>query len=270
MPPPQPPSTGLKSFMREPPRRSRGRSTAISTPAPPSPGSGRASAIRCCAWSTARRARRTPTRRAYAKFQRPGVYATTVTHPAHFRGYLLEQLEPLAAEYGAEIAVGVSDQEIPYPYVLERVDEIGRSGVTASRAGRAISRPRCSPSWATRWRTGSGEAHDGRAATACPVRRGAGRLFAAPARPLHRQRLAPCAALDPAHQLSPLCRSVRALGLEQPRASTAPTRPWCCRAEREIGRGTTAARPRQLSSPAPWHRFQMPAYHLLAARRPRA
>src|SRR5207244_4785342 len=58
------------------------------------------------------------TRRAYAKFQRPGVYATTVTHPTHFRRYLLEQLEPLADEYDAEISVEASGQEIPYPYVL--------------------------------------------------------------------------------------------------------------------------------------------------------
>jgi AMP nucleosidase len=72
------------------------------------------------------------TRRAYAKFQRPGTYTTTVTHPNHFRRYLLEQLEPLVAEYAAEISVDVSSQEIPYPYVLERVDDIGRSGVTAS------------------------------------------------------------------------------------------------------------------------------------------
>src|ERR1700704_5692036 len=71
------------------------------------------------------------TRRAYAKFQRPGVYATTVTHPHHFRRYLLEPLEPLVAEYGAEITVEASGQEIPYPYVLERVDDISRTGVTA-------------------------------------------------------------------------------------------------------------------------------------------
>src|SRR5262249_10645197 len=35
--------------------------------------------------------------RAFAKFSEPGVYATTVTQPAEFRGYLLEQLEPLVA-----------------------------------------------------------------------------------------------------------------------------------------------------------------------------
>ena len=45
------------------------------------------------------------TRRAFAKFQQPSVYAT-VTHPRHFRSYLLEQLVPLVKEYGAEIESG--------------------------------------------------------------------------------------------------------------------------------------------------------------------
>ena len=62
------------------------------------------------------------TRRAFAKFQQPGIYETTVTHPRHFRSYLLEQLMPLVKEYGAEIEVGLSNREIPYPFVLERVE----------------------------------------------------------------------------------------------------------------------------------------------------
>ena len=41
------------------------------------------------------------TRRAWAKFQAPGRYSTTVTQPAFFRQYLLEQLRPLAEEFGA-------------------------------------------------------------------------------------------------------------------------------------------------------------------------
>ena len=35
------------------------------------------------------------TRRAWAKFQSPGLYSTTVTQPAFFRQYLLDQLRPL-------------------------------------------------------------------------------------------------------------------------------------------------------------------------------
>ena len=41
------------------------------------------------------------TRRGYAKFAVPGVYSTTVTHPAEFRAYLLDQLRPLVRDYGA-------------------------------------------------------------------------------------------------------------------------------------------------------------------------
>ncbi|WP_238181926.1 AMP nucleosidase [Methylobacterium trifolii] len=57
--------------------------------------------------------------RATAKLQSAGVYATTVTQPAYFRAYLIAQLEPLVADYGVGLEVGVSAQEIPYPYVLE-------------------------------------------------------------------------------------------------------------------------------------------------------
>ena len=38
-------------------------------------------------------------KRAYAKFQGRGSYATTVTQPDFFRRYLLEQLQPLVDEY---------------------------------------------------------------------------------------------------------------------------------------------------------------------------
>ncbi len=85
-----------------------------------------------------------PTLRAFARLERPGVYETTVTHPAPFRGYLLEQLEPLAAEYGAEIEVGLSAQEIPYPYVIERTEEITGANVSASELARHFPTPHLS------------------------------------------------------------------------------------------------------------------------------
>ncbi len=87
---------------------------------------------------------RAPSLRAYARFERLGVFETTITHPAVFRGYLLEQLEPLATEYGAEIEVGVSAQEIPYPYVIERAEEITGAHVTASELARHFPTPRLS------------------------------------------------------------------------------------------------------------------------------
>ncbi|MGL4495225.1 MAG: AMP nucleosidase [Beijerinckiaceae bacterium] len=80
-------------------------------------------------------------RRAFAKLAGPGEYATTVTHPRDFRAYLLEQLQPLAAEYGATIHVRRSDQDIPYPYVFERGDELGRGGVTAVELARHFPVP---------------------------------------------------------------------------------------------------------------------------------
>ena len=59
------------------------------------------------------------TRRAWAKLQLPGDYATTVTQPAAFRAYLLEQLRPLAGEYGVRISVGRSEQELSLIHISE-------------------------------------------------------------------------------------------------------------------------------------------------------
>lgn len=81
------------------------------------------------------------TQRAYAKFQGPGIYATTITHPTAFRRYLLEQLKPLVEEYGAQLEVTRSEQEIPYPYVLERGDELAHGAVAASDLARYFPTP---------------------------------------------------------------------------------------------------------------------------------
>ena len=80
--------------------------------------------------------------RAFAKFQGPGVYATTVTHPGHFRRYLVEQLTHLVRDYNATIEVGVSDQEIPYPYVLDQGDDLGVGGISAAELALYFPAPR--------------------------------------------------------------------------------------------------------------------------------
>lgn len=80
--------------------------------------------------------------RAYGKFQGPGTYATTVTHPEHFKRYLIEQLTFLVKDYGCEISVERSDQEIPYPYVLDQGDDLGRNGVTAAELALHFPAPR--------------------------------------------------------------------------------------------------------------------------------
>ena len=89
------PSIGWRRCM---PRQSR-RSGRLWRALPPAarrrpPRSARASAIPNCAWSGDPRGPIPITRRAWAKFQAPGVYATTVTQPGFFRPYLLEQLRP--------------------------------------------------------------------------------------------------------------------------------------------------------------------------------
>ncbi|WP_341303749.1 AMP nucleosidase [Pseudomonas sp. TMP25] len=76
--------------------------------------------------------------RAYAKVQVPGTYSVTVTHPAAFRKYLLEQLRPLMSDYTVRVEVGVSQQSIPYPYVVEQGDELAGSGVTAAELARVF------------------------------------------------------------------------------------------------------------------------------------
>ncbi len=58
-------------------------------------------------------------RPAYGTLRFPGVHGTTVTRPDLFRDYLLEQLTLLIESHGVPIQVGVSDQPIALPFVVE-------------------------------------------------------------------------------------------------------------------------------------------------------
>jgi AMP nucleosidase len=80
-------------------------------------------------------------RRAYARFAAPGVYATTITHPAEFRAYLIDQVTSLIRDYEAVVEVGQSEQEIPYPYALQGGDELARGGVTAAELAQHFPTP---------------------------------------------------------------------------------------------------------------------------------
>lgn len=82
--------------------------------------------------------------RAFAKLQQPGVYETTITHPGPFRHYLLEQLRHLVADFDVELQVERSAQEIAYPYVLERTEEIATSGITPGELALHFPTPRLS------------------------------------------------------------------------------------------------------------------------------
>jgi AMP nucleosidase len=82
-----------------------------------------------------------PVARAYAKFQMAGLYATTVTQAEAFRPYLEEQLSYLVNDFGATLQVGVSGQDIPYPYVLEKGDELGQAGVSPAELAQYFPTP---------------------------------------------------------------------------------------------------------------------------------
>ncbi|ESQ74892.1 AMP nucleosidase [Asticcacaulis sp. AC402] len=57
--------------------------------------------------------------RAFARFSRPGSYSSSITRPDLFGDHIEEQLELLIRDYNADCSVSLSDQEIPYPYVLD-------------------------------------------------------------------------------------------------------------------------------------------------------
>ncbi|MGL4729118.1 MAG: AMP nucleosidase, partial [Bosea sp. (in: a-proteobacteria)] len=85
--------------------------------------------------------RHASSRKAYVKFAEPGIYATTVTQPAHFAGYLAAELGPLVADFGVTLEVGVSDQEIPYPYVLHGGDELALGDLSVADLARHFPVP---------------------------------------------------------------------------------------------------------------------------------
>ena len=80
-------------------------------------------------------------KRATAKLQSAGTYVTTITQPDYFRPYLLDQLRPLVRDYGVTIEVGSSASEIPYPYVIEPGADLARGGVSSADLARHFPVP---------------------------------------------------------------------------------------------------------------------------------
>ena len=72
--------------------------------------------------------------RAYARLSQSGQYATSIARPALFRAYLEEQLSLIVRDYDVTVSVGVSEQEIPYPYVLD--GEVALGGASAADLAR--------------------------------------------------------------------------------------------------------------------------------------
>ena len=80
--------------------------------------------------------------RAYGQLTWPGEYAVTITHPAFFRAYLIEQLSLLVEDYGAELSVRVSDTEIPYSFVLDAAGAASFENVPTEELARHFPSPR--------------------------------------------------------------------------------------------------------------------------------
>ncbi len=74
--------------------------------------------------------------RAFARIGNPGHYAITVTRPALYRDYLIEQLSLLFQDFDVELSVGRSDQEIPFPYVLDGAADLALADIGAAEIAR--------------------------------------------------------------------------------------------------------------------------------------
>ncbi len=201
------------------------------------------------------------TRRAWAKLQRPGVYATTVTQPGFFRPYLLEQLEPLVREYGAALHVGDSTQELPYPYVLEPGDELVHGEVATADLVRHFPTPNLSAV--------GDEVADGLWA----FEQGQPRplaLFDAVRVDYSLRRLVHYTGTDwravqPWILLTNYQRYVDQFvrwGLAELADPASPYDSLVLPGGGVLGRDMPDQAAEALVSAAPWHRFQMPAYHL--------
>jgi AMP nucleosidase len=89
-----------------------------------------------------RESRRARGSRAFGQLIWPGDYAVSITQPRHFRSYLLDQLRPLHDDFGALIEVGVSEQEIPYSFVIDGLDGIDPNTVKMSDLARRFPFPK--------------------------------------------------------------------------------------------------------------------------------
>ena len=74
--------------------------------------------------------------RAFGRLQTAGTYATTITRPRFFAAYLAEQLELIAGDYDVRLEVRRSQQEMPFPYVLDGAAGARMAGIPAAELAR--------------------------------------------------------------------------------------------------------------------------------------
>ncbi|MDE2383325.1 MAG: AMP nucleosidase [Alphaproteobacteria bacterium] len=201
--------------------------------------------------------------RAYAKFQGPGTYATTVTQPQFFAGYLLEQLGYLTRDYGAKISVGPSSQEIPYPYVLQGGSELGNSDVSAAELALHFPVPQLSlvgdEIADSQWEASMGRYHPLALFDAVRVDYSLKRLQHYSG--THWQQFQPWILLTNYHRY---VDQFMGWAIEQ-LGNGSPYDALHLPGGGKIVRGLTKAQIDKILDDSPWHKFQMPAYHLSRA-----
>ncbi len=207
-------------------------------------------------------------KRATAKFQSPGLYATTVTEPDSFGAYLLEQLRPLVRDYGATIEVGVSAQEIPYSYVIEPGADLARRGLTPADLARVFPTPLLSAV--------GDEVADGLWQPEAPEDARPLALFDAVRTDFSLRRLvhytgADWRAIQPWILLTNYHRYVDQfvrVGLDKLKGGAEGYERLILPGGVVVHRDEAAsADPASVVAASPWHRFQMPAYHLVGRDR---
>lgn len=196
--------------------------------------------------------------RAWGQLTWPGEYAVTITQPAYFRKYLLEQLGFLVEDYSVELSVRVSDTEIPYSFVLDAAGAAAFESVPAEELARYFPNPRL---------TQVGDAVvDGlrieRLDRARPLA-----LFDAPRTDYSLKRIehytgAPWSDVQPWILFTNYQRYVEEfIGWAAEAVKNGP-KGWAlsCPGHVRIGAGDQDAERKARS--APWQQYQMPAYHL--------
>jgi AMP nucleosidase len=202
--------------------------------------------------------------RAWAKFQSPGRYSTTVTQPAFFRTYLLEQLRPLADEFGARIDVGLGAQEIPYPFVTEAGDEFIHRDLSVSELARFFPTPMLA-NVGDEIADGTWQAEEGKPRPLA--------LFDAVRVDYSLRRLLHYTGTDwrtlqPWILFTNYQRYVDQFvdwGLAELARPDGPYARLALPGGAMVERGTDRAAMEAAIAAAPWHRFQMPAYNLMRA-----
>ncbi|MEM8615576.1 MAG: AMP nucleosidase [Pseudomonadota bacterium] len=201
-----------------------------------------------------------PISRAFGKMSEAGQYASTITQPNFFRRYLIEQLEPLMADYDVAITVRRSRSEIPYAYVWDQGQAEGLSDINPAELAKWFPSPDLSDI--------GDEIADGEMFDPFEARPLA--LFDAPRTDFSLKRLQHYTGTPVTHFQRYLLftnyhRYVDAFcdwGLDQIQSGKSRYESLSVAGGLVVDAGTANAR--EAVANAPWRRYQMPAYHLTA------